>query len=212
MEADLTILTKHSKYFEGCASFPKNEIIFDSKIVTFVALDALIKFLDSNNLKIDNSNVEELVIASDYLQIDSALDLLIKYLHNQIMNLRWSDKFNTMRKSTILLYLRLYSIIRRHEIATGYIYPIFDNNTLVNVMANKLNMVLHEINLYQLDEERLHELLVCDYLQLTEETVLKTIKLWINFDLEARKGSFERLVRCVRPDETITVLVNISLE
>lgn len=114
LEANQSILAKHSKYFEGSVSFADKEVTFDSNTVSYEALGTLIKFMDSGKLKPTQVDVEQLVVAADYLQIDSAMIILLEYLYDLLGGTLAS--MDNLPKDILLVCLRLYSIVRQFEI------------------------------------------------------------------------------------------------
>lgn len=77
---------------------------------------------------------------------------------------------------------------------------------LVDNTAEQFRRVLHEVDVIRLlNEDRIFELLKSCYLNISEEDVLKTIKVWISYDYDARRPSFQKLLHCIRPLESLRV-------
>lgn len=71
------------------------------------------------------------------------------------------------------------------------------------------NMIGHvpgiDDKIRELEEDSLYELLLAEDLLMCEVDVLRTIKMWVNYDVKARQGSFCKLLKCLRPDKAFTV-------
>lgn len=218
LEVDQTILVKQSKYFEGCDSFSSKEnIVFDSKIVSFGALQALIVYLETGKLEPKLDDLELLFIAADYLQIDSATALLVVYLHEVV-----PSQLNVIRKFTkelLLMYLRIYPLVYRYEIKHNYQHitiqdkfhakEISESICIRFVLAQHFDRIMNEIEILDLDRDCIYELLTSDYLLITERDVLRTIKLWVNYDLNERRKYFCGLTKCIRPEPNLTVCFSL---
>lgn len=188
---------------------------FDSNTVSYEALGTLIKFMDSGKLKPTKVDVEQLVVAADYLQIDAAMILLLEYLYDLLGGTLAS--MDNLPKDILLVCLRLYSIVRQFEIKHKYQHKKYtipeDRKTTSTpksvciefVLAHHLGRLLNEVPLLHLDEERLYEILISDDLRISEVDVLRVVKVWVNYEYASRQKHFVDLIRCVRPDVNMTV-------
>lgn len=218
---DQRTLAKLSKYFEGSASFPGLELIFDSKIVSFEALQMLVKFLETGDLKSTPNNFEQLLLAADYLQIDSAMTHLVEYLQNNLKSQMFAMRKIT--KKQLIEYLRMFPTVRRYEIKHNFkhqqVLLACDNDRRKRsnsvcigfLLAHHFKRIMYVKEVMNLDRDRIYELLSSDQLRISEEDVLKTIKMWINFGLEERREHFRGLLSCVRPDPSLSVGVFVLL-
>lgn len=213
MAVNKTILAQHSKYFEDCASSSDNVMTFDSKIVSFAALETLVQSMDSGKLTPTMDDVESLIYAADYLQIHSAIINLFDFIENQIVD-QWQS-FETMDKPFLILCLRLFPVKRANEKRSSCKFavkslPFADGIRRLHmeipfVLVHHFKRIMNEPMVLKLEESLLRELLLSDYLLISEEEVLRTIKVWVYYDFPARRDAFRRLVRCLRPDDTLTV-------
>lgn len=218
MEANLTVLAQNSKYFEGNVSFSADgEVTFDSEIVSFRALKKIICFLESGgDLSPSMEDFEELLSAADYLQVDSALALLVEYLHTDL-GVEIRKNFTSFSKKKLVLYLSSFAAVRRYEITHKYDpgnitlwNPGYPKNTRKDVprsfgfvLSYHFDRIMNELEVLQLNLDGLTELLTSDYLIITEANVLRTIKMWVYFDFRGRRKFFSQLLECVRPGLTV---------
>lgn len=219
LKANKTVLAKHSKYFQGTITFAEGEVTFDPKIVAFDVLDKLVKYMETGTFKPTMDDAEQLFYAADYLQVEGALSALVEFLHTEA-NRQMKDLENTP-KEYILIYLRLYSQFRRYETKENFEHATLDignmikgNRTSTNVIrpvcikfliAVHFKKVINELPILEMEEDHLFELLSSDDLRISEEDVLRTIKMWCFYNLEARRDSFPKMVRCLRVDKSMTV-------
>lgn len=222
MKANLTVLAQHSKYFEGNASFSADgEVTFDSKIVSFAALKKIIAYLVSADLNPTIEDFDKLWLAADYLQIDAALELLFQFLYKDLeMEMKC---LSDTPKAKLLVYLRSYAFTRRYEIKTNYEYkkmtlnytqyketyehsaPIF----IGVILSYHFQRIWNEPEVVNLDLQWLREIIVSNYLLISEEEVLRTVKMWVNYDLNTRKKSFQTLLKCVRPGLSVSIISHL---
>lgn len=218
LQANKTTLAAHSKYFEGSVSFADSELSFDPKIITFEVLDKLVKFMESDVFKPTMDDVELLFYSADYLQIESAIKILVEFLHveagKQMKNLEATPK------EYLLVYLRLYPTLRSYELKENYDHTTQDISHFIQnfrgsnvlrpvcirfLIAANFKKVINELPVLELSEENLFEILSSDDLRVSEEDVLRTCKMWTYYDMSERRDAFPRLVRCIRADKTMTV-------
>lgn len=156
--------------------------------------------MDSGELTTTLNDVEQMILAADYLQMDSAMELL----YPQLFEIHSFHRRDWTPKRTILMWLRLYNIIREHAIKMKIERNRY--HCFVHSTAEQFRRVLHEVDVIRLlNEDRIFELLKSCYLNISEEDVLKTIKVWISYDYDARRPSFQKLLHCIRPLESLRV-------
>lgn len=210
-----------SQYFETMfqSSFSESispTVTLSGDVVSFRILEMLVVFMESKALKPTEATVEQLFVAADYLQINSALRALSDYLYADL----GTRKLDDVRKATIHMLLRLVDILGRFARSSGYTYGtrtvIYINNHArpqaikctneVNLyIAYHFKTVMYDHGLLKLDQETFEKILRSDFLRLSEEEVVRIIKIWTNFDFENRRQHFGSLIKCVRFDETMTV-------
>lgn len=74
------------------------------------------------------------------------------------------------------------------------------------VLAYHFERIWNEPEILYLSHNDLMDILDSKYLMISEKEVLRTIKMWINVDWDERKQYFRSLLRCVRPDLTVSTL------
>lgn len=220
LKANKSVLAKHSKYFQGIVTFGEGEVSFDPKIVAFDVLDKLVKYMETGTLKPTMDDAEQLFYAADYLQIEGAMGALVEFLHSEASR-QMKDLENTP-KEYILLYLRIYSQFRRYETNNKHVeHAMLDIGNMIKgnrapsnvirpvcikfLIAVHFKKVINELPILEMEEDHLFELLSSDDLRISEEDVLRTIKMWCFYNLEARRESFPKMVRCLRVDKSMTV-------
>lgn len=165
-------------------------------------------------------DLELLFIAADYLQIDSATALLVVYLHDVVASHMGATR--KLTKELLLMYLRIYPLVYRYEIKHNYKHKMMEIDILKEfpapieqflhipvcirlVLTQHFYRIMNEIEILDLDRDCIYELLTSDYLLITERDVLRTIKLWVNYDLNERRKYFCGLTKCIRPEPNLTV-------
>lgn len=214
-------LSASSKYFEAMFQSSFNEstshtICLGGDVISFRILEMLVVFMESKSLKPTEATIEQLIVAADYLQIGSALRFLSDYLYTDL----GSKKMDDIRKGAIHMLLRLIDILCRHAKASGYTHctrtvTYYNNNSRPQAIkcTNEVNLylayhfktVMYDHGLLKLDIDTFEKILKSDFLRLSEEEVVRIIKIWTNFDFENRKQHYGALIKCVRFDETMTV-------
>lgn len=157
-------------------------------------------------------NVEELIFAADYLEMNSALQILLVYLSKDLSN----QDPKTMKRQVLLMYLRLMRIIgdkepkvglkkytavtKEYKKVTWQVCP-----SAINIIAMKFKSVMYEKSVLDLDYIDLYDILSCNGLNIQEEDVARTIKMWVNYKYSDRKKDFASLIRCMRFDKDMEV-------
>lgn len=193
-----------------------NTITLGGDVISFKVLEMLVVFMESKSLKPTEATIEQLIVASDYLQIGSALRVLSDYLYTDL----GTKKMDDIRKGTVHMLLRLIDILTRHAKASGYTHStrtvIYYNNNarpqaikctneVLLYLAYHFKTVMYDHGLLKLDIDTFEKILKSDFLRLSEEEVVRIIKIWTNFDFNNRKQYYGSLIKCVRFDETMTV-------
>lgn len=214
-------LIASSQYFETMfqSSFNEstsNTITLSGDVVSFKILEMLVVFMESKALKPTEATVEQLFVAADYLQISSALRVLCDYLYGDL----GTRKLDDIRKGAVHMLLRLIDILSRFAKGSGYTYSTrtvtyINNHSRPQAIkcTNEVNLyiayhfktVMYDHGLLKLDFETFEKILRSDFLRLSEEEVVRIIKIWTNFDFETRRPHFGALIKCVRFDEAMTV-------
>lgn len=210
-----------SKYFETMfqSNFKEGHsetISLGGDVLSFKVLEMLVVFMESKSLKPTEATIEQLFVAADYLQIGSALRVLTDYLYVDLGGKRLDE----MRRGSVHMLLRLIDILTRYAKSSGYSYgirtvtyypsnsrpaPIKCTNEAVLYIAYHFKTIMYDHGLLKLDYEVFEKILKSDFLRLSEEEVVRIIKIWINHDYEQRKDHFGPLIKCVRFDEAMTV-------
>lgn len=125
-----------------------------------------------------------------------------------------------MCKERLLIYLRTYPTLRRYQAMNRWQTPKTTlkynfNNKLYEaqapvciglVLSYHFQRIWNEVEVLRLDFNHILELLNSDFLMISEEDVLRTVKMWVNFDLADRRRYFKQLLRCVRPDLSVIII------
>lgn len=198
--------------------------MFDPEIISFDILKRIIGYIEMGVVKhavLDE--VEELLAAADYLQADFVFGSMICFMHLEAE--KWMqdmDRGAEMRKQDLLVLLRVYRLIYNYEkrITFPHKTMAMEHRTRSSkekascicnlcpkfLLVANFKRLINELAVLQMEEHILHDLLSDDHLRLTEEEVLRVVKMWCYFNLAERRESFERLVKCVRiNNNTITV-------
>ena len=221
IQAKKSDLVAASKYFEAMFQSNFNEstsntITLGGDVISFKVLEMLVVFMESKALKPTESTIEQLFVAADYLQISSALRVLSDYLYSDL----GTKKLDDIRKATIHMLLRLIDILHRYAKSNNYVYgtrtvTYYNQNSRPQAIkcTNEVNLylayhfktIMYDHGLLKLDIDAFEKILKSDFLRLSEEEVVRIIKIWTNFDFVNRKEHFGMLIKCVRFDETMTV-------
>lgn len=215
IHANLAVLVKHAKYFEGVTSFEDRKVTFDAKIVSFEALKLLIKFMDTGDLQATRDNAQSLIIAADYLQFEEALRKAVSFLYDDLSDAMKMD-MESIPKHVLIAYMRIYGIVQRFEVRTNFEVVKVEVRTekgaklvvpvhLTFILAHHIKRIMSHWLFLELHSSLLRELLGSDYLCLSEEQVLRTITMWVNHNQKGRLVHMMDLLFCVRIDETMTV-------
>lgn len=221
LEVDRNVLVKHSKLLRESHPHAINQkVVFDSKIVSFGALQMLVEYFKTGKLEPKLPDLELLLIAADSLQTDWAMAHLFKYLHEVV-----ASQISDMRKLTkelLLTYLRMYPLVYRYEKKYKFQHKIIkmpipkEDASLPQaylnipvcitfVLAHHFERIMNEPQILDLERDRIYEILSSDHLHISERDVLRTIKLWVNYKLKRRKKHFVGLTKCIRPDPNLPV-------
>lgn len=210
-----------STYFETLFHSSFNESTSDTitlggDVVSFQVLEMLVVFMESQALRPTEATVEQLFVAADYLQISSALRVLCDYLYADLA----AKKLDDIRKGTVHMLLRLLDILSRFARASGYTYgtrtvtyinnharpqAIKCTNEANLYLAYHFKTVMYDHGLLKLDIDSFEKVLRSDFLRLSEEEVVRIIKIWTNHAFDERRQHFGTLIKCVRFDETMKV-------
>lgn len=232
IKANLSDLMANSKYFASRlaghlspeSSHLSDSVIFDpDEIPTYHVLKQVVQFLSSetntNAAVLAESHVEQLIYAADFLQIDSVLRLLLAHLRIRMPN---NCHPEDMDRRQVMLFLRLLNVLTRHwhlhsvewdstgtmiccekhEKLTG---PMTYEKTPQFYICYHFKSIMYEHALVTLTYRSIYALLLSDDLRISEEDVVRTIKMWINFDYKARIQHYSFLLKCVRFDPEMKV-------
>lgn len=209
-----------SKYFETMFHSNFNDrnsatITIGGDVINFNVLEKLVVFMESKALKPTDATLEQLFVAADYLQISSALRVLSDHLYTDLGSKRLDD----VRRSCVHRLLRLIDILTRFAKSSGYSHltrtvmyptnsrpsPIKCSNDAVLYIAYHFKTIMFDHALLKLDYSVFERIVKSDFLRITEEEVVRSIKIWINHDYQERKKYFGPLIKCVRFDDTMSV-------
>lgn len=219
-------LAHYCNYFEDMSMLTP-VVQFESELLTFELLETLIKFIDFErdegvdliaSIEATDDDIEQLILAADTLGIPTATDSLVHDLFEDIEDQMKNLEF--IPKNQLLKYLRLYSFLRGQELEENVLNLIPLSyyslgsvkcskgefpSSVVLILASHMKTVINELALLELEEEHIIELLDSDHLRITEYEVLAVIKRWINHDYSERKDSWNKLLGCLRVDDSLTV-------
>lgn len=212
-----SILCSYSNYFERSFSFEDNsEIKFDPKIIPLPTLNLLVKYMQTDELKPTLDNIESLFHAADYLHMDMCLEVLMRFLHDDMA----TQQPGKMKRSIILIYVRLLPIICRYKKDIGFecakikLVPVLNGADqsywdcsvyAYGYIAMRFKSVMYEKCVLELPYDCIKGILDINILNIPEEDVARTVKMWINYDFDARQQHFPTLIRCMRFDKTMDV-------
>lgn len=156
--------------------------------------------------------VEQLILAADYLQMKAALKLLVEFIYQDMAK----QDPSKIKRQVLLMYLRLIRIIKDHPIKgepINYIGVTKDKKERTwnvapdvdTIIAMGFKSVMFEKSVLELSFIDLEEILDSHALNIQEEDVARTIKMWINYKFDERKGHFPELIRCMRYDKDMEV-------
>lgn len=215
-----SVLCKHSKYFQNRFSFGNQQtlVTFDPAIISFANVKLLVQYMQTNTLNPTMNNIEQLIFAADYLQMDAALEILMKFLHDDMAK----RVPGNIDKGIILMYMRLLDIIERYIEQTGYeetelrMKAVGGIGWIVPISASVyiglcFKSVMYDQQVLEMSYGCLEYVLSSHILGISEEDVARTIKMWCNHDLATRKRLFPELIRCVRFDPNMKVK-NIKIQ
>lgn len=209
IKADKGVLARNSKYFKAAISFGEKEITFDPAIVTYPALKDLVESMVTKRINPPPiTKWTDLARAADYLQMKTNL---VPFIYKSLKHIKQLPRVS---KQDLMELLRLYPLVRDHERdATCQKTEFFLNElngvpipssirkvSLTFILAVNFKCIMFELPVLRLDEDLLVQLLSSNDLDISENEVLRVIKTWIIHDLVARRDSFPKLLRCVRPD------------
>lgn len=209
-----SVLYCASEYFQTSFSFDKDtsEVKFDPNIIAYSALSDLVDYMWTDTLTPTMDRVEQLILAADYLQMKAALKLLVEFLYQDMAK----QDPSKMKRQVLLMYLRLIRIIKDHPIkveAINYIGVTKDKKERTwskapdvdTIIAMGFKSVMFEKSVLELSFIDLEEILDSHALNISEKDVVRTIKMWINYKFDERKGHFPELIRCMRYDKDMEV-------
>lgn len=186
---------------------------------SIAALEELIKFMETGEFQPTMDNIEHLiyVTVSFEWEMESALKILLDFLHG---NLAKRNPGQTDRK-IILMFVRFWKDFEYCVNRIGYKSPLHrmipvnalgqENEPFKIVLSPPrfiyagFQSIMFEKCVLDLGVNYMRWILDAQILNITEEDVLKTIKMWINHDYDARKQHFPDLIRCMRYDENMRI-------
>lgn len=202
------MLCNNSKYFEGSCSFEEGKAVvkFDPEIVSFDSMQLLVQFMKNKALKVTLDNVEGLFFAADYFGMDNALKILMGFLRDTM----GQNNALLIDKHIVLFYLRIFDITERFAKMTKIQWKPWHSNSKIFkcpaiYIAFNFNLIMNERDLLNLGHESLKSILDNHWLKISEADVCRTVKMWVNFDIEARRKHFPTLIQCMRYSNKITV-------
>ncbi|KAK5645391.1 hypothetical protein RI129_006691 [Pyrocoelia pectoralis] len=175
------ILCACSNYFKALFTTPLRAKNRNSVVLPGVSTDlmnSLLSYIYMRRLDVNESNVYQLLIISDYLSILGALDVCCQFLESE---LKPSNCLGIMN------FARIYCCTQLASITWKYVMRHFV------VIAQQSEEILN------LSLEGLQEIINADELNVkSEETVWEAILRWIDHDSDNRKAHIVTLMRGIR--------------
>lgn len=199
---------------------PGNSIVLEpDNVANFNVLELLVGFMQSSVLVPTESSIENLCYGADFLEMNSALVVLFQFLIDQMP----TKKSWEMDRKQVLMYLRLLNVISKHlqlfptdprRIPLSYCQGPDKIVKTLNFLRKPqffisyhFKSIMYERSLMELQFRSLYNLLLWDSLRIPEEDVVRTIKMWINYNFEDRINRYRFLLRAVRFDPEMKVNV-----
>lgn len=185
------------------------------------ALEALINFMETGELQPTIDNIEKLLLVtlSFLWEREAALKILVDFFYDD-MSKRYPGQID---RSLLLMYCRIWTTVECSAYVIGFkilrhiMIGVNDRGQekgqycfLMNItifIAAGFQSIMFDKFVLDLPVEYIRCLLDADLLNLSEEDVLKTIKMWINHDFEARRIHFPDLIRSMRFDKDMKVFM-----
>ena len=178
--ANRLVLSCYSTYFEGMFKLQmreRYENIIEIKTIDGRELRALIDFIYTGSIDIDEQNVMNLLSGAEYLQLHEVKEFCFEFLRSHI----------TVDNS--LGILKTADLYRNESL----------NQEMLQYISINLDKVLQTDDFKQLSNE---ELISCisklDGSQVKESLIFEAIVAWCNYDEEAREKDFSGLFQMVR--------------
>lgn len=171
------------KMLDGDFREKNSEVICLGDVITFEALDKLVKFLYNGELVATKEvSVEDLLCAADYLQMESANEALVGPISKAI------DKTSALR------FWNLRSMIK-------------DTGTIAQLRAfilGHFKEIVYDRSFLAIDYETISWIVESDELQVDAEVdVFRAIRMWINHEHTEREKHFLSLLARVRFDKNM---------
>lgn len=232
IEVHVSDLMVYSKYFQTRFSDPTEispSITFPTReIPSFNILKQIVKLMTgkaTTAVAATEDSLEELINTADFLQIDSVLRALLEYLRRRLPSV-FPDEIN---RQQVHLYLRLLNVIMKH---CHLLSVELDRKGTIHCCAKHGNSggaggvdagrltydispqffilyhfksIMYERALVELNYRSIYSLLLSDHLRISEEDVVRTIKMWINHEYKSRIQHYSFLLRLVRFDPEMKV-------
>ncbi|XP_022171365.1 kelch-like protein 3 isoform X1 [Myzus persicae] len=179
ISAHKAILASHSKYFDSMftGNFKDSTLLeIKNKEITPNSFEQLIDFLYTSQLTINDSNVQELLMASIFLILDDVKVECLKYVEQTI------DAENFM---TVKSFADTNNINDLHKLFLSY------------VLKNYKNIVVSDAFL-SFSFKLMMELIQSDDLCAEEEEVYESTMLWLKHDLNERLKYLPELFKSIR--------------
>ena len=180
LPANRLVLSCYSTYFEGMFKLQmreRYENIIEVKTIDGRKLRALINFIYTGSINIDEQSVMNLLSGADYLQLHEVKEFCFEFLRSHI----------TVDNS--LDILKTADLYRNESL----------NKEMLQYISINFDTVLQSDDFKQLSNE---ELTTCisklDRSQVKESSVFEAIAAWCNYDEEAREKDFSGLFQMVR--------------
>ncbi|XP_029348475.1 kelch-like protein 2 isoform X2 [Acyrthosiphon pisum] len=177
--AHKVILASHSNYFNKMFTghFKDTEFLeVTNEEITPNSLELLLDFLYTSQLKINDSNVQDLLMGSIFLLLNDVKKECLKYIE---------------QKTDIENFMTLKSIADKNKIRE--LHELFLSYTLKNykniVKSNKFLSFSFELMM---------ELIQSDDLCAEEEEVYESTKMWLKYDLKERLKYLPVLINSIR--------------
>ena len=178
--ANRLVLSCYSTYFEGMFKLQmreRYENIIEIKTIDWRELRALIDFIYTGSIKINEQNVMKLLSGADYLQLHEVKEFCFEFLRSHIT------------ADNSLGILKTADLYRNESL----------NKEMLQYIGINLDQILQTDDFKQLSDK---ELISCiaqlDRSQVNESSIFEAIVAWCNYDKEAREPKFSGLFKMVR--------------
>ncbi|CAI6371820.1 unnamed protein product [Macrosiphum euphorbiae] len=177
--AHKVILASHSNYFNKMFTghFKDTEFLEVTNVeITPDSLELLLDFLYTSQLKINDSNVQDLLMGSNFLLLDDVKMECLKYIEQKI------DIENFMTLNSIADKNKIREL---HELFLSYILKNYKNIVKSNTFLS-------------FSFELIMELIQSDDLCAEEEEVYESTMMWLKYDLKERLKYLPELIKSIR--------------